>query len=146
MTEDSGLHNEVRRIYGRLDADVKNAGPVCEISGRCCRFGEYGHRLYLSRPEAEILFHEGLPDDAEISEETCPFQSGNVCTAREKRPLGCRVYFCEPTYQDRCIELSEQYIGELKQLHQAHERDWEYAPLHVFAREAADRQNAVETP
>lgn len=129
------IHESIRDLYSKLDADVQAAGPACEISGRCCRFEEYGHRLYMSRPEAEILFSEGVPEDAKISAENCPFQQGNLCTARENRPLGCRVYFCDPGYQEECNRLSEGYIHELKRIHEESEIRWEYASLQVFAQE-----------
>ena len=35
-------------LYGRLDADVAHRGPTCWVSGRCCRFDEYDHRLYVT--------------------------------------------------------------------------------------------------
>jgi superfamily I DNA/RNA helicase len=38
-------------VYEERWADP--AGPVCVASGRCCRFKEYGHTLFLSNLEAE---------------------------------------------------------------------------------------------
>ena len=37
--------------YAELDAEVVRLAPVCQISGRCCRFEEYGHTLFVSAPE-----------------------------------------------------------------------------------------------
>ena len=32
---------------------------------------------------------------------TCPWQdSRGHCTAREARPLGCRVYYCDPAFEE----------------------------------------------
>src|SRR5690606_31629293 len=112
-----------------------DAAPVCEISGRCCRFQEYGHRLYISRPEAEILLETGLPAETVIDDGLCPFQRERLCTARERRPLGCRIFFCDPNYTEQMETLSEQSIARLKQLHLEYEIDWEYGPLHEFLRE-----------
>lgn len=129
----------LRQLYEDLDHDVAQAAPVCEISGRCCRFKEYGHRLYLSRPEANLLLEQGLPADSTIDEARCPFQAGTLCTARDRRPLGCRVYFCDPNYAGVGEALSERYIARLKSLHETTETPWEYGPLHAFLREAAQQ-------
>ena len=123
-------------IYESADAEVAAAAPVCEVSGRCCRFREYGHTLFLSRPEAELLLHEGLPPDSVVNDEGCPFQIRGLCTARERRPLGCRVYFCDPRYEGTGEQISERAIGQLKALHAESQTPWEYRPLVHFLREA----------
>jgi len=126
-------------LYEALASDIAAAAPICELSGRCCRFKEYGHTLFISRPEAELLLEEGLPAGAVIDEAGCPFQINGLCTARERRPLGCRVYFCDPNYAGKGEDLSEKYIGRLKQLHDETGTPWEYRPLHHFLREMAER-------
>ena len=60
----------------------------------------------------------------------CPFQKGNLCTAREPRPLGCRVYYCDPAYQETGSRITEEYLRRLKRLADEHGADWRYAPLH----------------
>ena len=56
------LREGLLAIYDDLAAEIALAAPVCELSGRCCRFKEYGHTLFISRPEAELLLEaEGLP-------------------------------------------------------------------------------------
>jgi Fe-S-cluster containining protein len=119
-------------IYDELAADIARAAPVCELSGRCCRFKEYGHTLFISRPEAEFLLEQGLPENAVVDEAGCPFQINGLCTARERRPLGCRVYFCDPKYAGTGEGLSEIYIARLKQLHEETQTPWDYRPLHRF--------------
>jgi len=128
------LRDELDRIYADLEHDVAGAGPVCELSGRCCRFEEYDHTLFLSNLEAELLLEDGLPEGAVLDRSCCPFQQGKLCTAREKRPLGCRVFFCDPTYQERAAELSEKYLARLKALARRLGLPWFYAPLHVVLR------------
>lgn len=134
----------LRRLYGAVERRIAAAGPVCEASGRCCRFREFGHRLYLTRPEAELLLADGLPATGPFDDAGCPFQIDRLCTARDGRPLACRVYFCDPSYEGVGEEIMEAAIAELRQLHEAHGRDWEYAPLHVFLNEAA--QGWTPTP
>jgi Fe-S-cluster containining protein len=126
----------VLRIYDEVDRDVAAAGPVCVASGRCCRFKEYGHTLFLSNLEAEVLLAAAPPyDPTTVTPDYCPFQKGNLCTAREPRPLGCRIYYCDPNYQETGQLLSEQYLHRLKRLAEENQLDWRYAPLHVFLRE-----------
>ncbi len=132
---DPRLKAGLLRIYDALADDLARLAPVCDLSGRCCRFKDYGHRLYLSRTEAELLLDEGLPAGATISEDGCPFQQGPLCTAREKRPFGCRVFFCDPQYAGQAEVLSEKYLGELKALHQETNTPWEYGELYPYLQE-----------
>jgi Fe-S-cluster containining protein len=133
------LRQQLPVLYEELARDIAAAAPVCDLSGRCCRFREYGHTLFLSRPEAELLLQEGLPAGSVINDASCPFQINGLCTARERRPLGCRIYYCDPRYADTGTELSEEYIGRLKQMHEAAEQDWEYRPFLHFLNEAVER-------
>jgi hypothetical protein len=67
-----------------------------------------------------------------VTPDFCPFQKGNLCTAREPRPLGCRVYYCDPNYQEAGRRISETYLRRLKDLADAEGVPWHYAPLHHF--------------
>jgi hypothetical protein len=71
-----------------------------------------------------------------------------LCTAREPRPLGCRVYFCDPNYQETGNQITEKYLGKLKQLADANGLSWQYAPLrHFLNRAPSDTKSATdETP
>jgi hypothetical protein len=130
MTGD--LRNGVLALYAEVDAAVAAAGPKCDASGRCCRFKEYGHTLFISNLEAEVLLGSAPPYTRPVSTDFCPFQVGNLCTAREPRPLGCRVYFCDPAYQPTAHALTEIYLRRLKELAEDHGTGWHYAPLHYF--------------
>ena len=132
------IRDKLLALYDDLAADIARAAPVCELSGRCCRFKEYGHTLFISRPEAELLLEQGLPEGAAIDEAGCPFQVNGLCTARERRPLGCRVYYCDPSYAGVGEALSERYIARLKALHDETGTNWEYRPLHDFLTEASN--------
>ena len=135
------FHGELRELYAQLDAEVARLAPVCSISGRCCRFREYGHTLFLSQPEVDYLL-SGAPAPAREldSGETCPWQDDRGrCTAREARPLGCRVYFCDPAYQEAAPALSEHFLKRLKHLAQRHGLPWNYAPLHRHLHDLRDQ-------
>jgi hypothetical protein len=122
----------VLELYQEVDRAVAEAGPVCLASGRCCRFKEYGHVLFLSNLEAEVLLAGAPPYELPVSAEFCPFQKDNLCTAREPRPLGCRIYYCDPSYQETSHQITEKYLQRLKELTQEHGMEWRYAPLHHF--------------
>jgi hypothetical protein len=126
------LRRRVLELYREADREVAAAGPVCVASGRCCRFKEYGHVLFLSNLEADVLLRGAPAYDRPVTLDFCPFQQGNLCTAREPRPLGCRVYYCDPNYQDEGARISETYLRRLKALAEAHGVEWRYAPLHHF--------------
>jgi hypothetical protein len=129
------LRRAVLELYQEVDCDVAAAGPVCVASGRCCRFKEYGHTLFLSNLEAEVLLHGAPPYDKDtVTPDFCPFQQGNLCTARGPRPLGCRVYYCDPNYQETAGRITETYLHRLKEMAEAHSVPYRYAPLHHFLR------------
>jgi hypothetical protein len=131
------LRRRVLELYREVDAAVAAAGPVCVASGRCCRFKEYGHTLFVSSLEADVLLAAAPPYAQPVSPDFCPFQKDNLCTAREPRPLGCRVYYCDPSYQETGNRITEEYLRQLKQLAVEHNLPWRYAPLHVFLNEAS---------
>jgi Fe-S-cluster containining protein len=130
------LRRQVLELYREVDAAVAHAGPVCVASGRCCRFKEYGHTLFLSNLEAEVLLAAAPPYAQPVSADFCPFQKDNLCTAREPRPLGCRVFYCDPAYQETGNAIMEKYLHRLKELAEEHGLPWRYAPLHSFLNEA----------
>lgn len=134
MTDE--IHRRVLELYSEVDASVQAAGPHCDASGRCCRFKEWGHVLYVSALEAEVLLESAPPYSQPVSPDFCPFQKDNMCMAREPRPLGCRIYFCDPAYQETGNAIMEGALRRLKELTSEVGRDWRYAPLHIFLNEA----------
>jgi hypothetical protein len=138
----------VHAIYGELDAEVARRAPVCVLSGRCCRFAEYDHTLFLSGPEADLLLAEAPPPVRPLDDgATCPWQDGEGrCTAREARPLGCRVFFCDPAYQPQAPELTETFLARLRQLAATQDLSWDYAPLHQHLRRARDEGRFTDPP
>jgi hypothetical protein len=123
---------ELEAVYASLEGEVARLAPVCLVSGRCCRFREYGHTLFLSEAELEYLLRQAPePVRALDDGQTCPWQDdAGRCTARQARPLGCRVYFCDPAYEEAAPALAEHFIARLKDLADHHGLPWNYAPLH----------------
>ncbi len=132
---------ELAALYAELDREVARFGPSCELSGRCCRFKEYGHTLFVSTAEVRLLLEQAPAPQRPLDRgESCPWQDQRGrCTARAARPLGCRVYFCDPMYQHAGEEISERFIGQLKQLTETHGLPWNYAPLHHHLERERDR-------
>jgi hypothetical protein len=132
------FRDEVLAVYEALDQEIASLGPNCQLSGRCCRFKEYGHTLFVSGPEFAVLLDGAPAPSRPIDDgETCPWQNlQGRCTARGARPLGCRVYFCDPQHEPRAPEISERYLAELKRLAERHGLAWRYAPLHHHTRHA----------
>jgi Fe-S-cluster containining protein len=133
--------HDLRELYEELDREVASLGPKCDLSGRCCRFLEYGHTLFLSSGEVEFLL-DLAPAPARPLDQgaTCPWQnSRGHCTARESRPLGCRVYHCDPAFLEELHRLSERFIDRLKRLSSKHNIAWNYAPLHRQLHDARRR-------
>lgn len=126
------IRQQVLQIYAEAEQEIAAAGPVCVASGRCCRFKEYGHTLFLSNLEADLLLSGAPPYERPVSSDFCPFQKDRLCTARAYRPLGCRVFYCDPTYQETGNQISEKYLRRLKDLAERHGLEWRYAPLHYF--------------
>src|SRR5262249_44723991 len=81
----SRYREQLRALYAALDEAVAGFGPTCRLSGRCCRFAEYGHTLFLSAPEAELLLADAPPPARPLDDgATCPWQDTlGRCTARD---------------------------------------------------------------
>ena len=116
----------VADIYRRVDAELALSGDVCDQCGKCCDFGSYGHRLYVSTAELALLITARPGDSA--TGDVCPYQVGSACTAREGRTLGCRVFSCR-SETDRSVTLYERYHDEVTSLHVAYQTPYRYVDL-----------------
>lgn len=110
----------VDALYAQVQSEIDRRRPVCAISGRCCRFEEYGHRLYVTTIELARFVHDL---DIVAPRETwdgagCPFQRSRLCTVHALRPFGCRMFFCDPTSTDWQNAAYERFHAELKQFHE----------------------------
>ncbi len=142
---------KLARHYAELDEDIAARQPVCNASGRCCHFDALGHRLYVSTLElAYFLSHTGLhtaagalPPASQASapllkfplplfkedggfHDGCPWQIDRLCTAREARPLGCRIYFCDTTAESWQRDRYEYYHKKITGLHREFEVPYYY--------------------
>lgn len=123
---------ELETIYDEVRRETAAQKPVCVASGRCCRFEEYGHRLYVTGFEAaytlarlpSALTREAL-DDARAAG-GCPFQVENLCKVHTIKPLGCRTYYCDETAQEWQKDLTERMLGKIRALHDRHGLEYRY--------------------
>ena len=81
-------------LYRDLDAELESLGAQCDACGRCCRFKEWGHQLWIFNVELMRLL-SGKPLPNKFEKDVCPYQEGNKCMARKGRSLGCRLFFCK---------------------------------------------------
>src|SRR5688572_16070154 len=66
------------------------------------------------RPETVPANAVSLPQFfATESPRGCPYQVDGLCTARNARPLGCRLYFCDENAQSWQNEVYEKYHARL---------------------------------
>ncbi|MEW4566325.1 hypothetical protein AB1L88_00515 [Tautonia sp. JC769] len=133
MIDPDLVRGPLQQLYAELDSEVARLGPVCELSGRCCRFQEYDHTLFVSEAEAAVLISDAPPPARPLDAgETCPWQDGHGrCGARAARPLGCRVYFCDPKFDGQAGPLTERYLARIRRLVDGLGLPWNYARMHT---------------
>jgi Fe-S-cluster containining protein len=109
----------VAAVYDAVADESASRRPLCEMSGRCCRFEEFGHRLYVTTIEL-AAFLAGIGARREMSWDGtgCPFQSAKLCTVHAIRPFGCRMFFCDPTSTQWQNDAYERFHARLKSLHE----------------------------
>jgi Fe-S-cluster containining protein len=116
----------VRGLYADVQREVDARRPVCVVSGRCCRFEDYGHRLYVTTIELAAFMYEleqaraggKAPSVDDWDGTGCPFQVSKLCGVHPFRPFGCRMFFCDATSTEWQNEAYERFHGELKRLHE----------------------------
>lgn len=114
----------VSALYCSLEQQIRQVGPICEMSGRCCRFDAYGHRLYVTTLElaAFLAMARQAPLPTALTQRPnaggCRFQEGKLCMVHHLRPLGCRMFYCDPRTHEPLETLFEQMHGNLKRLHE----------------------------
>lgn len=137
------VRDAVEEIYRELMAAIEIRRPICNTSGRCCRFEEFGHRLYVStmelakfvadrsvaevpvsnaaRPSPERVALTVLTTDhgqRATDNPGCPFQIDGLCGIHQIRPFGCRIFFCDETSTQWQHEQYERLHGRLRKLHE----------------------------
>lgn len=135
----------VDEIYDALAQQIAERRPICHTSGRCCRFEEFGHVLFVTTAEM-AAFVARLPNPGHPTPEgplarpggvplpvlaapgsgqpnpgvaaACPHQAEGLCTVHAIRPFGCRVFFCDETSTDWQRRQYEVLHARLKAVHE----------------------------
>ncbi|HZL98954.1 MAG TPA: hypothetical protein VFD43_01765 [Planctomycetota bacterium] len=129
-----GAREELAALYARVDAEIAARRPRCELSGRCCDFPTSGQRLYATDLESgyALAAAGGAPPAPSGS---CPWYADGLCRNRAGRPLGCRVYFCDPAWEPDMPAVYERYHAELRALHERFGLPYRYRPFVEAARD-----------
>jgi len=119
---------EVAALLGRVDEEVRRLGLRCERCGRCCDFSANDYVLYASGLErALVVSRYGMPRIG--PDGRCSFQAGGLCSIHPLRPLGCRLFFCDPAARLLSQRLHERFLRELKELARRRALVWDYSPF-----------------
>lgn len=126
----SDLSAAIAAIYADFAAELERRKPICQSSGRCCKFAEFGHRLFITTAEMAVfsaelaqmtrptLASKGPRLSIVQPTDRCAYQLNNLCTVHTIRPFGCRVFFCDETATDWQREQYEQFHARIRTLHE----------------------------
>ncbi len=124
---DAGFLSDLAGVLSEADAAVAEERPACRACGACCRFEEFGHRLYVSTGELALL---SVSRPRRVCRPgRCPYQVGQRCTARRRRGLGCRVFFCDPAAGEWSAAVYEQHHRGIRLLHARAHLPYHYVEL-----------------
>lgn len=140
----AGLAEEIDAVYQDVEAEIASRRPRCDQSGRCCRFDEFGHLLFVTTAELAVFLGKLPVVSSELrgksaataggrrlhvlnllvtrnsqpeTSHACVYQINNLCSVHSIRPFGCRIFFCDPTAQDWQQRHYELFHHRLKALH-----------------------------
>src|SRR2546428_13491429 len=77
------VHSAVNALYQDLQNQIDIRRPKCILSGRCCRFDEFGHRLYVTTLEMAKFVHDLEQLNLAVpatNPSGCPFQTNKLCS------------------------------------------------------------------
>lgn len=121
---------ELREVYARMNAALQPFRRSCAARGHCCNFAKTGHMLYVTDLEAAEMSRCGLePDAAQAANGTCPYLRDSKCGAREHRGLGCRIYYCDGTYEAERNDVYEAALKEIRAIEARHAMEHHYRPV-----------------
>jgi Fe-S-cluster containining protein len=144
----------LQAVYARVDSALGTqhglpcwvpVAAACRACGECCRFKAGGIILFASAVELAYLVAEagarpfrraprrlapaarGAAQHAADALWRCPYQQGDLCAARDARPLGCRTYFCDAVARGMGEGVYAEALRDLQQTAADHEAWW-YGP------------------
>lgn len=128
----SDVCGAMAELYRDLDREIAARTPRCRNRGLCCRFDEFGHELYVTTlevayflalhgPEVQAPCATGIGDGPAYPAQAsagCPYQVNGLCTVRTGRPMGCRIFFCDPDSVAWQGPLTEAFLQRVRRLHE----------------------------
>jgi len=108
----------VEEMYARVQSQIERRRPSCVMSGRCCRFEEFGHRLFVTTLELARFIQQSPIARSAWNGTGCPFQRARLCTVHPIRPFGCRIFFCDPSSTEWQNAAYEDFHSQFKRLHE----------------------------
>ena len=122
----------VAEIYNWLDSQSRRHGSItgtCDVCGKCCDFGKYDHRLFVTTPEIMYLAANlGEENIKPMTNGRCPYNTQGRCEIYKYRFASCRIFSCKgsPDIQSR---ISESILTELKSICTDMEIPYRYTDL-----------------
>lgn len=128
----------ISAAHAAVAEESSRGRPVCTASARCCDFGRVGHDLFVTGLEVAWTL-DRIPPERAIGERDveaatkrgdCPFLVGDTirrCGIHPARPVGCRVYFCDPTREAFVQDLAELGARHVREIHDAFGVPYVYA-------------------
>ena len=160
---DTQVDAALRGVYAQLDERIRQRGPTCWLTGRCCNFDAFDHQLYVtgleiawalgrlpvinaanggqSSPSALELAADGIDSCG-----PCPLQIEKRCSIHTVRPLGCRVFFCQQGTEQWQRDLYEQFLTQLRRLHDGLGIEYRYMEWRAGLGEALNALTADQAP
>ena len=119
----------LRALYRAVDAALAPWAGACSACGQCCDFATHDHVLYVTELERALLVSRCGPGDGPLPAGRCPYQAGNLCSAREERPLGCRTFFCREPAAAQGKDCYQKFLRQMAPLREEAGLEISYAPL-----------------
>ena len=123
------LYSELEALYQRLEEELTVLNRGCNGCGTCCKFSTFDHVLYASSIEVDFIKRNREIPDFNVTDNVCPFLKDNQCSIRDFRTLGCRIFYCNPSYKQILCEMYEKYYRMIKELGIKYDVSWRYLPF-----------------
>jgi hypothetical protein len=110
------VRTAIDALYAHLQDVIDLRKPVCNASGRCCRFEEFGHRLFVTTMELAVFVDQ--VESVRGATVGCAYQMNGLCSVHAIRPFGCRMFYCDPTATQWQQDQFEYFHSQLRRLHE----------------------------